>query len=92
VLKTLEHLSCKALIASLCLGGNLAFGKDFNKQDRANSICKNVKVFFDYEDTLKRECGGLKFTLYRYFPHDDVMEFIDMSDSLEDIKALIKQY
>ena len=64
-----------------------------------NDVCpsfynphKHLKVFFDYEDTLRRECGGLKFTLYRYFPYDDVMDFIDMSDSLEDIQALIKQY
>ncbi len=68
MLKTLEHLLCKALIASLCLGGNLAFGKDFSKQDRANSICKNVKVFFDYETQFftnyyKADCQALGITI-----------------------------
>jgi hypothetical protein len=71
----------------------------FEDDSWINDVCpsfynphKHLKVFFDYEDTLKREAGGLKYTLWRYYPFDDVMQFIDQSDNLEDIKALIKQY
>lgn len=52
----------------------------------------NLKLYCDYLDPDKRECGGKRYTLQQ---HDDEMSLIDIileSDSMDEVLVTIQEY
>lgn len=77
--------------------GNLPTLKGFIDDSWRNDVCPsllneklNLKLWVDYVNPNKRECGGMRYTLCEYNNNADEYVEIIASESLTDIEDFLK--